>query len=334
MRTAIAPSAARASAFEPALLRANRLFESHDLDDTRERISRVMQPHHLRPLGRPEGGRSHMDFLRLGGIGVGTIDFGEAMRVDVEHVEDYHLLMFCLRGSAQARAGDRALQVDVHRGMICAPGARFVADLSADCEQFVLRLDRGMVEAHVGRPIRFDEVLDLRRPAMQAWLDQLRLLLTSEALMDAVRRHPLIALEMERLLLRLLLEGQAWDDAPLRAPAPRAAHGASPGCVRRAEVFMQAHADEPLRLGDIAQAAGVPVRTLLDAFRRARDCSPMQYLRDMRLDVAQRRLREPQADTTVSAVALDCGFAHLGRFSQSYRARFGESPSDTLRRAG
>ena len=132
MRTAIAPSAARATAFEPAVLRANRLFESQDLDDTRERISRVMQPHHLRPLGRPEGGRSHMDFLRLGGIGVGTIDFGEAMRVDVEHVEDYHLLMFCLRGSAQARAGERALQVDAHHGMICAPGARFVADLSAD----------------------------------------------------------------------------------------------------------------------------------------------------------------------------------------------------------
>ena len=97
---------------------------------------------------------------------------------------------------------------------------------------------------------------------------------------------------------------------------------------------MQANADEPLRLGDIAQAAGVPVRTLLEAFRRARDCSPMQYLRDMRLDVAQRRLREPQAGTTVSAVAMDCGFAHLARFSQSYRARFGESPSETLRRAG
>ena len=144
MRTAIAPSTPRAAAFEPALLRANRLFESRDLDDTRERISRVMQPHHLRPLGRPEGGRSHMDFLRLGGIGVGTIDFGEAMQVDVEHVEDYHLLMFCLRGSAQARAGDRALDVDVQRCMICAPGARFVADLSADCEQFVLPLDRAM----------------------------------------------------------------------------------------------------------------------------------------------------------------------------------------------
>ncbi len=37
--------------------------------------------------------------------------------------------------------------------------------------------------------------------------------------------------------------------------------------------------------------------------------------------------------TTVTMVALDCGLAHLGRFSQEYSRKFGEAPSETLRRA-
>lgn len=333
MRPATAPFVAP-RAFEPQLLRAHRLFESQDLDDTRERISRVMQPHRLLPLARPIGGRSHMDFVRVGGIGMGTIRFGETMRVDVEHVEDYHLLMFCLNGRADVHAGNRPLQADGQRGLVCAPGTRFLADLSGDCEQFVLRLDRTMLETHAGRPLRFEEALDLRRPELRAWLEQLQLLLGSQALMQAVQASPVVAAEMERLLVHLLLAGQPWtDDAALRiAPAPGRS-GSHAACVRRAEAHMEAHADEPLQLADVARAAGVSVRTLLDAFRRVRACSPMQTLRELRLGRAHQRLRQPQRGESVAAVALDCGFAHLSRFAQAYRQRFGESPSDTLRAA-
>jgi AraC-like DNA-binding protein len=35
----------------------------------------------------------------------------------------------------------------------------------------------------------------------------------------------------------------------------------------------------------------------------------------------------------VTAVALRWGFGHLGQFAADYRARFGELPSETLRRA-
>jgi AraC-like DNA-binding protein len=34
----------------------------------------------------------------------------------------------------------------------------------------------------------------------------------------------------------------------------------------------------------------------------------------------------------VSDAALDSGFVHLGRFAVAYRRRYGESPSETLRR--
>jgi AraC-like DNA-binding protein len=59
----------------------------------------------------------------------------------------------------------------------------------------------------------------------------------------------------------------------------------------------------------------------------------MSLLRTARLKQARLQLDAPRPGATVTEVALDCGFTHLGRFSSEYRRRFGELPSQTLRRA-
>jgi transcriptional regulator GlxA family with amidase domain len=48
--------------------------------------------------------------------------------------------------------------------------------------------------------------------------------------------------------------------------------------------------------------------------------------------MAHRLLAAPLPGQTITSVAYDCGFGHLGEFAQNYRSRFGESPSETLRR--
>ncbi|TNE65796.1 MAG: helix-turn-helix domain-containing protein [Rhodobacteraceae bacterium] len=57
-------------------------------------------------------------------------------------------------------------------------------------------------------------------------------------------------------------------------------------------------------------------------------------LKGRRLSEVHRRLRfsDPRS-TKVSDVSMEFGYYHWGRFSQGYRAMFGERPSDTLRRA-
>lgn len=126
-----------------------------------------------------------------------------------------------------------------------------------------------------------------------------------------------------------------WNAVSLaiEAEARPAAESASLAQVRRAEAFMAAHWTEPLDMADVARAVGVGPRSLQLAFRRHRRSSPLRFLHDRRLEEARRRLSVPAPDATVTAVAHDCGFPHLGRFAQAYTRAFGEPPSRALRRA-
>ncbi|MBI3692369.1 MAG: helix-turn-helix transcriptional regulator [Mycolicibacterium aromaticivorans] len=101
--------------------------------------------------------------------------------------------------------------------------------------------------------------------------------------------------------------------------------------VRQAIDFIQANCARDISMADIAAAINVTPRAVQYMFRRHLDTTPMAYLRRIRLDRAHRDLlaADPSHDT-VSAIATRWGFAHTGRFSQVYRAEFGESPSVTL----
>ncbi len=74
-------------------------------------------------------------------------------------------------------------------------------------------------------------------------------------------------------------------------------------------------------------------RALFSAFRQYRDCTPMQFLAERRLQAARQALTSPYPGDTVTSIAYSCGFSHLGRFSDTYRKRFGGTPSETLREA-
>ena len=89
-----------------------------------------------------------------------------------------------------------------------------------------------------------------------------------------------------------------------------------------------------LSVAELCAAYEMPRRTLNRAFQNALGMGPATYLRRVRLNGARRALRRRSAhSTTVSAVALEFGFWHLGRFAEQYNKLFGESPHETLRRA-
>lgn len=106
----------------------------------------------------------------------------------------------------------------------------------------------------------------------------------------------------------------------------------TPSTVMRAARIIETHAREELTPGDLARECAVTPRALQYAFRKHLGCTPQDYLRRVRLDLARQSLRDGEAET-VGDVAARYGFFNPGRFASYYREIFDENPGQTLQRS-
>jgi AraC-like DNA-binding protein len=102
--------------------------------------------------------------------------------------------------------------------------------------------------------------------------------------------------------------------------------------LRRAEEYIEAHWDQPITIEDLVRETSSSARSLFRQFSRSRGQSPMAFLKDVRLRHARRMLQQTDRIRSVTEIAVDCGFGNLGHFARDYFKRFGERPSDALRR--
>ena len=142
--------------------------------------------------------------------------------------------------------------------------------------------------------------------------------------------QPIMTKTYAELVTRTLLTQQPhnysnWLTTEVKDLAPRQ--------LRMAEGVLEAYADQPVTMEQVAKAAGYSIRSMNRAFQRYRGCTPLEFLRNVRLERARRMLSSPGGARSITDAAMTCGYSSLGRFSILYRERFGESPSVTFKRA-
>ncbi|MCY1549265.1 HTH-type transcriptional activator RhaS [compost metagenome] len=97
--------------------------------------------------------------------------------------------------------------------------------------------------------------------------------------------------------------------------------------------YIEENLKQDITVEQLAACAQISLRSLYSMFERNAGSTPKQYLRERKLARIHSCLSDPACHVrSVTEIALDYGFLHLGRFSESYRSSFGELPSDTLRR--
>lgn len=182
-----------------------------------------------------------------------------------------------------------------------------------------------------GRPVRIEDrphVIDMRRqreifPAFQHLC----------SLIEATSSNPRYAetLGIEDMFYRWTVQALAMmpqDGQIVRRDA---------GCGDRLDVIcdmVRATHDRPLTLTEMEQHSGLSARALQYAFMARFGCSPMEWQRRERMQLARCRLMFPIAGETITDIAYAMGFSSSAAFAAQYRRYFGETPSRTRQRAG
>lgn len=103
--------------------------------------------------------------------------------------------------------------------------------------------------------------------------------------------------------------------------------------LNRAEEFICDNLNNPITRDQLADVSGRSIRTLSRSFEKKYRIGPMAFIKQRRLDSAYLDLLSAKPDaTSVTQVAFNYGFAHVGKFAIEYGKVFGESPSTSLSR--
>jgi AraC-like DNA-binding protein len=316
-----------------APLLKRRVFSSTHQDETRTRVSEALKEHRL----TWKGGRvdAELNRGRFGSLTVCTLRYGAEVHIEPDRLQDFMLVQVPLRGRACIECGDERVNANPDCAAVIAPNRPLRLHWEAGCEQLLLKIPRGTLEA-IGqrafgdaatRPLDFSPALRLDNPIGAVWRSMMTgLIHLLPTLDDGAPRPPAAWLEhMEDSLILHLLYNQpnTWQTQSGQTPAV-------PRRLTLAETYMRDHLSAPLTLTDIARHAGASATALTRLFQEHRDTTPMNALRALRLDTARQQLKT-NATASVTEVALGVGFGHLGRFSEYYRERFGELPRETRR---
>jgi AraC-like DNA-binding protein len=269
-----------------------------------------------------------------------VLRYGAEVEVRPRPFDGFALVHMSLRGAAEIESDGVRVNVAEGRTALIAPQRDIRLRWHAGTEQLILKVPQTLIDRAradgAGEAVLGPASLIPARHDTH-WELLLKSLLNVVRLPESTSPAPVWLEHFERNIATFLLthreDGTPQSFARLAsASSYLVANAEAPGSdTQRLEAmlsYMERRLSAPVSLFDLAAAAGVSTRTLNTLCHRHFGETPMNLLRNMRLDAVRARLlAHPGANITT--VAMDLGFGHLGRFAQYYQERFGELPRQT-----
>ncbi len=138
-------------------------------------------------------------------------------------------------------------------------------------------------------------------------------------LLDSEPDIPILAPIIQREIVYRLLIGD--QGARLRQLAVA---GSQSRQVARAIEWLKENFTQPLRINDLAAQAGMSASTFHHHFRSMTALSPLQYMKQLRLQEARNLMLSQRLDAATAAFQV--GYESPSQFSREYRRLFGAPP--------
>ncbi len=327
-----------ANIWDDAPLNAYRVASTVNPDEAIDIISHTYCGREARLITAVDALRFRFCEARLGRTTLGAMSFDSDVHYDLGETESCFLIQLADRGTIEYVNGGETCEVTPTQGMVTSPTRPLRIHYGKRSRGFIFKIDRRTLENHfrtltgatLSRPLIFGASIPDRSSFALRYGRLLRYLVGELDADGGILSMPRYIANIEDLVMTALLTGQRHNFSHcLKTPPP----STTPALIRRVEEYVLADPARPCSIADFVSLTGVSGRSLYRAFRRYRGCTPMSFVRTARLNMARIQLTAGTPGATVTSIALNCGFEHLGRFAHDYAAHYGEPPSQTLKTA-
>jgi AraC-like DNA-binding protein len=323
----------------PTALQGHEVFCTDDPVEASDLVGQFLGPNELSVPDGEGPFQATMNAVRLRDVTLAYLDFHAATALVFARTGEHYTVHMPMSGRATCTYDGEGVEAVSYLALVVNPGTQLSMAMDFDSPQLIVRVEVQALERQlarmlgrtVTRPVVFEPAMDLTTDPAVRWHGAIQLLSSEVMTPRSLIQQGIGAGPIEELVISSLLWVQPNTfHVDLMADASRR-RGLT---VRRAIAYIEEHLSWPISLTDIAQALDVSVRSVQKAFHDDLGTTPMRYVLDRRLERVRAALADalPSDGVTVTEIAERWGFGHLGNFSVIYRRRFGESPSDTLRR--
>lgn len=314
-------------------------FVSTNVDETKLYIGQALKPHALTLLDR----RQSLN------VNVGRTDFGCMSFMYIYHGADVHIypgkletfFLFQVPLHAcqhEVRVGSTLIRVSPGIAYVVSPTLDLELKMSRQCDNAVLAIERSALEKflenqlqrRLDKPLEFAPRVDLSLRNNQELVNLMAHMTRQLNQPASSLRHSMIQAQAQSILMGTMLinlDHNYRDELLSEAAAPK------PHYIKKAQTYIHENAQLALTPQDIAQEACVSLRSIYTGFQTYLHCTPMAYVKNVKLDKINQELKNCDPVTTsVSDVVSKYAISSMGNFSASYRRRFNELPSQTLHR--
>ncbi|MGG4342947.1 helix-turn-helix domain-containing protein [Paenibacillus lautus] len=232
-----------------------------------------------------------------------------------EHYHQTHQLLFVLEGEGAIRLGGELRKLAVDETALIVPYSVHSVMSDSRLTLLVLAFDEAVLD-----PDMRGQLLHAHFPAsclMKPGLfaaSELRQLLRKMLFEQSRELSPLVRLSLKVQLSQLLL-------LLVRSAGTEATGvGTSSNKLRAEKIrsYIDSKYFDPLTAGDIASKLGISTRHVNNIFKERYDLTPMQYLTEVRIRVAQKLLAETGKD--IISICFEVGYDSVSTFYRSFKA--------------
>lgn len=281
------------------------------------------------------------------GVEMNGVPIGDCLLSVIHHRSDYKIdcgevdnegsviFSYGCGGPSSTSFGGNRLNFNDH-GIIVTRHSNVTHQRMSDSYEFVINCASNAVERrlqfvldrHTSRKLIFDESVPMGTSGGTHAKATMAYIINSLDANPGLLNSPVVVSNFEELLLGTILSLPNNYSEQLDNPETASV---VPGLVVQAESFLERNAHLPITLSDLLEYTGCSRSALFKNFRKFRGYTPWEFLTNRRLTIVRQRLLEASDGESVTSIANELGFSHMGRFSQVYQKRYGEKPSETLR---